>query len=364
MSIYKLSFKNFKRRKLRSALTMLGIIIGVTALISLIGIGTGMSSYMKEQTDSLMGDVTITNSSGGSGFTGSTGDSFLSTKAVTQIENMPQLYDIKKSTQFSSELSGTPIVVMGMSDWNQIKITGSPGVVVSKTLVDNLGYKIGSDITIKNQKFKVTGTSNEGGDSGTGIIFIDVNKALPMNNNKVSSITASTKADPDTVKKEIESTVNGTSALTKNDVSNQIDNIMKTVTLFVGAIAGVALLVGVISIVNIMLVNVSERTREIGVLKAIGFTNREILGSILTEAGLLGLISAIAGVIVAAVLLQVGLTSIAPQYGLENIQLAQMLPLWLVGAVIGGATLLSILAGLYPAWRASRLNVVEALRYE
>ena len=82
MSIYKLSFKNFKRRKLRSALTMLGIVIGVTALISLIGIGTGMSSYMKDQTDSLMGDVTITNSSGGSGFTGSTGGTFLNSKTV------------------------------------------------------------------------------------------------------------------------------------------------------------------------------------------------------------------------------------------------------------------------------------------
>ena len=364
MSIYKLSFKNLKRRKLRSALTMLGIIIGVTALISLIGIGTGMSSYMKDQTDSLMGDVTITNSSGGSGFAGSTGNSFLSQKAVTQIESMPQLYNIKKSTQFSGELNNMPIMVMGMSDWNQIKISGTPGVVVSKTLVDNAGYKIGSKIKIKNRELTVTGTTNEGGNMGTGIIFLDVDKALPMNDNKVSSITASTKSDPETAKKEIESSISGTSALTKNDLSNQIDNIMKTVTLFVGAIASVALLVGVISIVNIMLVNVSERTREIGVLKAIGFTNREILGSILTEAGVLGFISAIAGVIAAAVLLQAGIGLFAPQYGLENIKLAQMLPLWLVAAVIGGATLLSVLAGLYPAWRASRLNVVEALRYE
>ncbi len=364
MSIYKLSLKNFKRRKLRSALTMLGIVIGVTALVSLMGIGTGMTSYMKEQTDSMMGDVTITNSSGGSGFTGSTGDSFIDPKTVTKIEGMPQLYNVKKTTQFNTEMNNMPIVVMGMSDWNQIKINGTPGVVVSKTIVDQFGYKIGSDITIKNQKLKVTGTTNEGGDGGTGIVFMDINKALPMNSNKVSSITASTKGDPDTVKKDIEGSISGISALTKTDVSKQIDDIMKTVTLFVGAIASVALLVGVISIVNIMLVNVSERTREIGVLKAIGFTNREILGSILSEAGLIGFISAIAGVIVAAVLLQVGISLFGAEYGLANIKLAQMLPLWLVAAVIGGATILSILAGLYPAWRASRLNVVEALRYE
>ena len=363
MSIYKLSFKNFKRRKLRSALTMLGIVIGVTALISLIGIGTGMSSYMKEQTASLMGDVTITNSSGGSGITGSTGDSFLNSAAVSKIENMSQLYNIKKETQFTTQMNNMQIMVIGMSDWNQLKFNGTPGVIISKSLADEFNYKVGSNITVKDQKMAVTGVTNEGGDRGA-YVFLNVDKALPLNSNKVSSITANTKADPDTVKNQIESSVNGTSALTKSDYTKQIDNIMQTVTLFVGAIAGVALLVGVISIINIMLVNVSERTREIGVLKAIGFKNREILSSILTEAGLLGLLSAIVGVLVAAVILELGIMFFAPQYGISGIQLTQMLPLWLVAAVIGGATILSVLAGLYPAWRASKLNVVEALRYE
>jgi putative ABC transport system permease protein len=363
MSIYKLSFKNFKRRKLRSALTMLGVIIGVTALVVLMGIGTGMTSYMKSQTESLMGDVTIVNSSGGSGFAGSTGNSFLSSKAVSQIENMSQLYDIKKETQFNSELNNMPLLVMGMSDWNQIKINGTPGVVISQSLVDAFNYKIGSNITIKDQKLTVTGITKEGG-FGMGLVFLDVNKALSMNDNKVSSITANTKSDPETVKNEIESTVNGTSAITKSDYSKQIEGIMSTVTLFVGAIASVALLVGVISIINIMLVNVSERTREIGVLKAIGFTNREILGSILAEAGLLGFIASIMGIIVAAILMEIGIMFFAQQLGMDSISLAQTLPLWLVAGVIGGATLLSVLAGLYPAWRASRLNVVEALRYE
>jgi putative ABC transport system permease protein len=342
---------------------MLGIVIGVTALISLIGIGTGMSSYMKDQTASLMGDVTITNSSGGSGITGSTGDSFLNSAAVSQIENMSELYNIKKETQFTTQMNNMQIMVIGMSDWNQLKFNGTPGVVISKSLANELNYKIGSNITVKNQKMAVTGITNEGGDSGA-YVFMNVDKALPLNSNKVSSITANTKADPDTVKNQIERAVNGTSALTKSDYTKQIDNIMQTVTLFVGAIAGVALLVGVISIINIMLVNVSERTREIGVLKAIGFKNREILSSILTEAGLLGLLSAIVGVVVAAVILELGIMFLAPQYGISGIKLTQMLPLWLVAAVIGGATILSVLAGLYPAWRASKLNVVEALRYE
>jgi putative ABC transport system permease protein len=363
MSIYKLSFKNFKRRKLRSALTMLGVIIGVTALVVLMGIGTGMTSYMKEETESLMGDITIVNSSGGSGITGSTGDTFLNSAAVSKIENMPQLYDIKKESQFYTQLNNMQIVIEGISDWNQIKINGTQGVVISKSLADDFNYKIGSNITIKDHKLTVTGTTNEGG-FGIGLIFINIDKALDMNHNNVSTISANTKGDPDTVKKEIESSINGTSAFTKNDYTQQIDNIMQTVTLFVSAIASVALLVGVISIVNIMLVNVSERTREIGVLKAIGFTNREILGSILTEAGLLGFMASVIGIIAAAILMEMGIMLYGPQLGLENMSFTQMLPLWLVAGVIVGATILSVLAGLYPAWRASKLNVVEALRYE
>ncbi|MGB9936749.1 MAG: ABC transporter permease [Methanobacterium sp.] len=363
MSIYKLSFKNFKRRKLRSALTMLGVIIGVTALVVLMGIGTGMTSYMKEETESLMGDITIVNSSGGSGFTGSTGDKFLNPAAVSKIENMSQIYDIKKETQFYSELNNMQIAVQGISDWNQIKINGTSGVVISKSLADDFNYKIGSNITIKGHKLTVTGITNEGG-LGIGLLFLNIDKALNMNDNNVSTISANTKGDPDTVKKDIESSINGTSAFTKNDYTKQIDNIMQTVTLFVSAIASVALLVGVISIINIMLVNVSERTREIGVLKAIGFTNREILGSILTEAGLLGFMASVIGIIAAAILMEAGIILYGPQLGIENMSFAQMLPLWLVVGVIGGATILSVLAGVYPAWRASKLNVVEALRYE
>lgn len=362
MSIYKLSIKNFKRRKLRSALTMLGIVIGITALVVLMGIGSGMTAYMKEQTSSMMGDLTIMNSSAAA-YMGSTGDYYLDNETVTRIKSMPQLYDIKEETQFTSTLKNTPIIVVGMSNWDQIKINGTPGVVISKSLVDTFDYKIGSNITINNQDLVVTGISNEGG-FGMGLIFLDIDKALPMNENKVSSVTANAKGDPDTVKKEIEAQINGTSALTKSDFTKQIDDMMKGLMLFVGAIASIALLVGVISIINIMLVNVSERTREIGVLKAIGFTNREILGSILAEAGLLGFMGAIVGLIIAAILLELGIIFFAPQLGMEGINLAQMLPLWLIANVIGGATILSILAGLYPAWRASRLNVVEALRYE
>jgi putative ABC transport system permease protein len=108
-----------------------------------------------------------------------------------------------------------------------------------------------------------------------------------------------------------------------------------------------------------MMMSVMERTRELGVLKAIGFTNWEIKGSILFESGLLGFLGAILGVILGII----GIVVFANMLDFTD-YIPQTMPLWLIGGVIVGSTLLSILAGLYPAMRASKLNVVEALRYE
>lgn len=84
MGIYSLSFKNLRRRKLRSILTMLGVVIGVTALVVLVGLTTGMTSYMKESTGNMMGDILIMNSTGGSAFMSSPGSSFLIQKQWTR----------------------------------------------------------------------------------------------------------------------------------------------------------------------------------------------------------------------------------------------------------------------------------------
>ncbi|HNR25580.1 MAG TPA: ABC transporter permease [Methanobacteriaceae archaeon] len=360
MGIYRISLKNIKRRKLRSILTMLGIIIGVATLVLLIGAGTGMKAYTKDQIQSMAGDIVIYNSSGGMY---ASGEYYLNSATVSKIKNLSQIYNVREDTQFNSNIKNSPVVVVGLSDWSQIKVNGTTGVVIDKAMADKFGYKIGSTITIKDQEFTITGTTKQMS-MGMGLVFLDIDKALPLNDNKVSSVTASTKGDPESVKKDVESQVPGTMALTQSDFTKQIDDMMNGIMLFIGAIASIGLIVGVISIVNIMLVNVTERTREIGVLKAIGFTNHEVLGSILVEAGFLGFIGAVIGLILAAVLLQLAIIFFGPQLGMEDINLLYMLPPWLIVAVIGGATLLSMLAGLYPAWKASRLNVVEALRHE
>lgn len=145
--------------------------------------------------------------------------------------------------------------------------------------------------------------------------------------------------------------------MTKSDKIEEIQEMTNQALLFMGIIASMALLVGIISVINTMLISVMERTRELGVLKAIGFTNWEIKGSILFESGILGLIGGLIGVTLGII----GIIAIANVLNLED-YMAGMMPVWLVLGIIGGATILSILAGLYPSMKASKLEVVEALR--
>jgi putative ABC transport system permease protein len=350
MNLYKLAFNNISRRKLRSALTMLGIIIGAATLMVLLGTTTGLTSAVKDETNAYMYDVVISPAS-------STGSYFMDSQTVSKVRNMSTLYDFREVTVFSENIRGKRINFEGTNDWKQVKLkSGKPGVVINQAVADKLGYGIGSKIKIKNQELTVTGISKE---EQALYAYINQDTAKQLTGNKVSAIYASTKGDPKTAAKQVKKQISGVTAQTKSEKVNQVQEMTNQALLFIGIIASIALLVGVISVINTMLISVMERTRELGVLKAIGFTNWEIKGSILFESGILGFSGAVIGIILGIV----GIIVIANMLKLTE-YIPGMLPLWLIVGVIAGATILSILAGLYPAMRASKLNVVEALRNE
>jgi putative ABC transport system permease protein len=354
MNLYELAFNNIRRRKLRSSLTMLGIIIGAATILVLLGSTSGLTSAVNDQTNKYMYDVVIAPSS-------SSGSYLMDSQTVSRVENLPNLYGFQEATVFSEEINGTTVTVGGISDWSQIKLkTGTPAVVINHAVADKLHLGIGGKIKIKNNEFTITGISNEEQvDEGVLGIYINQTVAKPMADNKLVAIYARTNGDPKTVAEDIEKQVSGVSAKTKSEKVAEVQEWASKAQLFMGFIAGIALVVGIISVVNTMMMRVMERTKELGVLKAIGFTNWELKGSILFESGLLGFGGSLAGVIMGIV----GVVLIA--YMLNFTQyIPEMIPLWLVGGVIIGSTLLSILAGLYPARRASKLNVVEALRDE
>jgi putative ABC transport system permease protein len=144
-------------------------------------------------------------------------------------------------------------------------------------------------------------------------------------------------------------------ARTSGDFVAQVASVIERITRFVTGVAVIGLVVGAIGIANIMLVSVTERTREIGVMKAVGARNRDVLVLFLVEAGLLG---AIGAVLALPVGLAVGYA--ATRYAEVTFALA---PGWMVTAVVVGVVV-GVAAGLYPAWRAARVDPIDALRYE
>jgi len=145
---------------------------------------------------------------------------------------------------------------------------------------------------------------------------------------------------------------------------SSIGRVLSIFGLVVGAIAGLSLLVGGIGIMNIMLVTVAERTREIGIRKAVGARNRDILLQFLIESMTLSGVGGIIGILLGwgASVLVGWVTQQAKLFGGEG--LTTHLPLWAATAGFFFSAVVGIFFGIYPAWRASRLNPIEALRYE
>ncbi|BDZ70622.1 ABC transporter permease [Methanobacterium petrolearium] len=147
------------------------------------------------------------------------------------------------------------------------------------------------------------------------------------------------------------------SQITENQLFNRLEDFLVNVVYILDGLASVALLVGVMGIMNTMGFNLSERTKEIGILKALGFTERQILISCTLEAGLLGLIGSVIGAILGSVIIWIISTFIDPEL------LTILLPLWLIPGAIFITTILSLILGLYPAWFTSQLDAMEILRY-
>lgn len=397
MNIYEsfsMAMKNIKSSKTRSILTMLGIIIGVAAVIVITGIGNGMEKYMKDQFES-MGTNTLSVYVLGRGnqkmtvddmqvivdenseyldkmtptisFQGSkkVGTDNLNSTNVTGVSE--QFLDIKglKLTD------GRNIQYMDIKNRNSVCIIGS---YVNKKYFGGKG--LGDSVKLNGRDFTVVGVLEEKAKSEEystdDTIYVPYSTVSRMMNIKdVSDFTITFKSEEmsSQAKKALEDSLteyfNGdsdsfyiNSMAELLDMMNQMTNLMITVLTL---IAGISLVVGGIGIMNIMLVSVTERTREIGIRKALGAKERYIMSQFVIEAAATSALGGVIGIILGYILCFVVTKVIVIIYA----QSFTVIPtIFAVMASFGISAAIGIFFGYMPAKKAARLNPIDALRYD
>lgn len=396
----KSALQALRANKIRSGLTMLGIVIGVASVILLVSIGTGLKNYITSQLEDLganalfvmPGELEIAPGGGGGG--GVPGAGVAASKFTFEhINDLKREGKKVKGVMAYTENNGTMkykgkthiTQVAGVGpDYQEIRnqkvVSGSffttsqynagkRVVVLGKTVAEDLfneASPVGKKITISEQRYTVVGVLEEkGGFGGFDIdnqVFIPATTAMrQFDMEYIQSFWVQSESSETVLqtKEEIEEILLKTldddefSVLDTKSILSVISSVLGVLTTALGGIAAISLIVGGIGIMNIMLVSVTERTREIGLRKAVGATPQDILIQFLIEAIFLSFVGGAIGVLLASL----GAFAIS-----RFIQTS--VTFWSVILAFGISALIGIFFGVAPAAKASRLNPIDALRYE
>ena len=397
----KFAYNNFKQRKLRALLTILGIFIGIAAVVSLISLGQGLQETVSEQFEVMGIDkIMITPIGGyfgigveGTKLTNNDVDVVKKVRGVEQVSGM--LYKVVR-VEYKDELKYTWI--MGVSTEPEsielLESMQSLEIAEGRNLQEGdgkkavVGYmfpeakffkkavKIRDTIEIEGQEFKVVGTLEQIGstqDDSSVLIPLDVSRELLNEPYRVDMIMLKVQSGfnvnevAEDIKDELRDYRNvdeGEEDFTVQTSEQMIKNlnlILNVVQIVLIGITAISLLVGGIGIANTMYTSVLERTREIGIMKAVGARNSDIMLIFLIESGLLGLVGGIIGVIFGLGISK-SVEIIAAISG-NSILKASLSPTLIVGA-LAFSFIVGSLSGLMPAKQAAELKPVDALRYE
>jgi putative ABC transport system permease protein len=411
----RLALRALAANKLRAILTMLGIIIGVGAVITLMAAGEGVQVFITEQFQGIGTNLlfVIPGSFDNSGPPGPGGPSAGATwrpMTMADVEALSDPFRLPDVARVAPELARSATLVAGgretttqiegvtpefflVRKWYPVvgEYFTQPDleartrvVVLGQTVAEELfpdsPFPIGQSVRINSIPFRVIGVMEEKG--GTFADQDDV-AFVPLTTAQTRLFSARTSsgeyrvtyilaeaADENRMEEAAEqirmvlreqhdiafTDDDDFTVLSQSDLLDTFGEITSVLTVFLGAIAGISLLVGGIGVMNIMLVSVTERTREIGLRKAVGAKRRDILAQFLMEAVTLAVLGGLVGIGLGALGAQI--VSLLVDGFQSVVSLGAIALATTVSAAVG------LVSGIYPAWRASRLNPIDALRYE
>lgn len=388
----------------RTALTMLGIVIGIASVIAMVSIGQGAQNSIEERIQSIGSNLIqiMPGAQGGPGFQVSQGRGSARTLTQDDAEAIGEKIsgvaavspELSNRYQVTGQGANTNTSVVGVTavypDVRNLKLTAGSFIsdqhLASRSRVAVLGPTVKSDlfgeetevvgktIRVNGLQFKIIGLTEAKGGSGFGsqddMIFIPLSSAQKFlaGDDYVTGISVQAAEADDMT--EIVAAITALlrerhriaeageadfNILNQNDLVETASSVTQTFTILLGAVAGISLVVGGIGIMNMMLTTVTERTREIGLRKAIGAKRRDISRQFLAEAIALTMIGGLAGIVLGS-----GASLAISWSGLIETKIS-LGSIFLATSVSAG---IGIVFGYYPARRAAALNPIEALRYE
>ena len=409
----RIALRGLSANKLRAALTMLGIMIGVAAVITLLALGDGVTRFVADQFSGLgtnlvfiipeqgepgpPGSDTLTESS----MTLRDAELLADVNLVPQAEAVAPVLFRNLDLQFGGNAhsvlarASTPTYAamnnleidrgrdIDEGDYDARSRVIVLGPDTARALFPDDIDPLDQDVRVNGINFRVIGLLAEKGASGIGgsqddIALIPLTTAQERLFNSRSSTSGEFLVDAVLVQAADDAAIDGViidasevlrqshniafrddddfQILTQGDFIQAFGAVTGVLTLFLGAIAGISLLVGGIGIMNIMLVSVTERTREIGLRKAVGARRRDILGQFLTEAVVLALLGGVLGIVIGligAAVINLAVPQLDTSVTLDSVALA-----------VGFSAAVGLFFGIYPASRAAGLHPIEALRFE
>lgn len=392
-----LAVRNILHRKRRSWLTILGTTIGILAIVALLSIGQGLENSVEGEIQELGGNKVFVSPGGGGTsqrFTGTTSrllDEDLRTLRNTRgVENVigtisgSVLAEYRDETQYMT-VNGVPVGEsedlvrdmqnVEMSEGRFLGPADTNSIVISeegKTGLFEDDVNIRSKIVLEGATVRVVGTTSNGlGENG---LYMSLSSAREVLNRSegYDSVTAQVQQGftPAEVEENIAENLRRTrnveegaedfSTNTAEDIIRSFNNQLSIIRAVLLGIGGISLLVGGVGIMNTMYTAVAERTREIGVMKAVGATRKQVIGLFLLESGIIGLIGGVFGVLTGYGISLLASGVISSQLGTE---FSPVLGVPIVAGSLAFAVFVGMISGVLPARKAANLEPAEALRY-